>query len=197
MRYLSDKSPEVTDRLMAPMTGLWKLIGAGMSEGNASMTGLNLHNLASSIDKIWIAFQKDAVLYGLIKYDSSGETVYRDGSTALTVAYFATTQVMLSLARTLGPAPSSQTNEDQCQAILNCASFLLRRRKSLGCAGLAMLLPLTLVGLHGSSSECRRIAYSYLDIGFRSTEFGGLRSIALQRIHSSGFQGSVPLVQST
>lgn len=185
----SEDSPPVADRLMAQLFILWKILRSQKRDTESGNTALQLLIVSSSIKETWDGYQKEAEIRGeSLQYESSGKTVYRDGSTALVVAYFATAQLMLFLAGSKAQSLFSLTIKDPCKVILSCASYLFRMSKFIGCAGLSMVLPLTLVALHGTSSRYRNMAYKDLANQLRGTPFRCLGQSALQRVKSGGSQ---------
>lgn len=154
----------VVDRLKAQMFVLWRIIRSETRDAHSEDVALHLDNIGSTVKGIWDDYQRDATIYGeVLQYESSGETVYRDGPTALIIAFFATTQLMLSQADAIATSHCSQTSGDHCETILRCASYLIRRSMFVGCPGFSMILPLNLVASYGTSSRYRKMAHNILE----------------------------------
>lgn len=185
LRSQSKEILEVPERLMVQLFGLGRFFSTHNYDANAL---LRVRGISSMIDEIWSEYLEDAVLRSKALQDSTtGETVYRDATTALNMTYFAAAQMLLSsLTQHLISADSAQVIEDHAQVIINCTKFLHQSRKFIGCASFALFLPLTLVALCSPSPRQKRIASAYLNNQFRGTPFMGLRSIAVRRINSVG-----------
>ncbi|KAH8814805.1 hypothetical protein F5884DRAFT_151676 [Xylogone sp. PMI_703] len=182
-RYPSEEIEGVSDKLMVQLFSLGKFFSANTF--NAGDASLHLDSISSTIDGIWSEYMSEAILRNEIMHNNSeGETMYRDGATAMNIAYYAASQMVLLLAQSLVIVSTHpmQRIEEHAQVILNCASFLYRMRKYIGCACFAMFLPVTLVALCSPSCEHKHTARLFLTNQIQDTEFTGLRSIAVRRI---------------
>lgn len=188
----SEDSQWIPDQLTAQLFRLWRVICAQSFDVNSNETAFHLHNIGSTIAKIWGAHQENIILRGeSFPPNSTDNTVYRDSLSVLIEAYFAAAQIMFSLAGSLAPAHSYLTSEDPCQVILSSASYLFRDRTAICCIGHDMFLPLTLLAFHGTSVEYRKMAFTFLKEQIRGMPFEGLMAIAVRHINTAGFQGGL------
>lgn len=182
-------SQPVADQLTTQLFRLWKIVCARKSDADSNETALHLRNIGSIIATIWAAYQEDSIRRGEASLlGPASNAPYRDSLAALMEAYFASAQVMFSLAGPLAPSHSYLTSEDPCQVILRSASYLFKGRTAICCVGHDVFLPLTLLALHGTSVKYRRMAYAFLEEEIPRIPFKGLREIAIQRIKSVDVQ---------
>ncbi|KAH8664655.1 hypothetical protein BX600DRAFT_550647 [Xylariales sp. PMI_506] len=182
----------VVDRLMTQLFALRELI----SVGRYGYVDKTLYcDISSNTDRLWGEYKEEATSRGepLQKYGSKGEIVYRDGATALTLAFFATARILLSLVKLQGSDEPSRPIEDQCQTIIDCGIYLIQAKGIIGCAGLPMFLPVTLVARYSTSLKQRKVAYMFLAEGIDGIAFNGMRSMAIDYINSTSSE-NLPFV---
>jgi hypothetical protein len=126
------------------------------------------------IDALWNEYTETATLDNeiLTWYDTCTDTSqYRDAFTALTIAYFSATRILLAVTAPRFAASYSDLT-DHCRSILQAALYM--QTCSIGCAYMRMAAPLLLVALHAPATRQRRIAVGC----FRSWEHGSMRGIS-------------------
>ncbi|KAF2795873.1 hypothetical protein K505DRAFT_323779 [Melanomma pulvis-pyrius CBS 109.77] len=137
----------------------------------------------ADVDALWLEYKEQAEVRGeTVSWTTEdGKTKYRDGFTALAVAYFSTARVLFTI---LAPRLSVTFPDftDYYGSILDCAAFLKTHR--IGCAYMRMATPLYLVALHSPSLEQRRRAIRNFE-EWRRGSMAGISALALQRIHES------------
>jgi hypothetical protein len=147
---------------------------------NAKLPPVNLTDVAGSLESLFEEYAEEANNQNeLLQWEVSGLMQYRDGITAITIAYFEAARVLVALTH----APDSETRDDQIQrssrSILDSVSFL--STKPTSCATLRIFFPLTLVALHGPS-RLKEEARFDLDTWIPKSGFVGLHSIIKQHI---------------
>ncbi|CRG91252.1 hypothetical protein PISL3812_08300 [Talaromyces islandicus] len=181
---LYDESQEVADLLLLQLFKLGKLVTASNCEPD-SITS-QLHEVRETIDGSWTAYHEEAILHDqAFRYEAGDETLYRDPSTALVLAYFATARLMVSLADLADAYVQSSKMDGYCQEIIDCSSFLFRRKGSIGCISLPVFLPLALVAMYAPSSRYRKKAYTLLNDRVETTPFKGLKFLLVERLRSA------------
>jgi hypothetical protein len=182
---LYDESQEVADLLLLQLFKLGKLVAARNCAPD-SITS-QLHEVRESIDRRWTVYHEEATLHGqVLRYESGDGILYRDPSTALVLAYFATARLMISLAdlADIDNKYPSTMDDGYCQEIIDCSSFLFQRKGSIGCISLPVFLPLALVAMYAPTSKYRKVAYALLNDRVQTTPFKGLKSILVERLFS-------------
>jgi hypothetical protein len=143
---------------------------------NAQQTNNREEHMAvkHEIDDLWKEYTETATLDNeiLTWYDTCTDTSqYRDAFTALTIAYFSATRILLAVITTPFAASCSDLT-DHCRSILQAALYM--QTCSIGCAYMRMAAPLLLVALHAPERRQRKIAIGC----FRSWEHGSMRGIS-------------------
>lgn len=186
---LYDESQEVADLLLLQLFKLGKLLTSKNCDSD-SITS-HLDEVRESIDRSWTLYHEEAILHNqTLRYESGNETLYRDPSTALVLAYFATARLMISLADPADVDNQHPSRKDAyCQEIIDSSSFLFQRKGSIGCISLPVFLPLALVAMYAPSSKYRRMAYTLLNDRVQTTPFKGLKSILVERLRSADDAG--------
>jgi hypothetical protein len=126
------------------------------------------------IDALWTEYTETATLKNeiLTWYNTCTETSqYRDAFTALTIAYFSATRILLAIAVPEFIASCSDL-VDHCRSILQAALYM--QTCSIGCAYMRMAAPLLIVALHAPETRQRKIAIGC----FQSWENGSMRGIS-------------------
>jgi hypothetical protein len=128
----------------------------------------------NEIDSLWEEYTGTATLNNelLIWYDTGTDTSqYRDAFTALTIAYFSATRILLTVT---GPRPATYSTDlaDHCQSVLRASLYM--QTCLIGCAYMRMAAPLLLVALHAPEARQRQIAIGC----FQSWEYGSMRGIS-------------------
>lgn len=181
---LYDESQEVADLLLLQLFKLGKLVTTRNCEADSFTS--SLYEVRETIDKSWTAYHAEATLHNqVLRYESDDgeEMLYRDPSTALVLAYFATARLMISLA---GPVVADfDSNDGYCQEIIDCSLYLFQRKGSIGCISLPVFLPVALVAMYASSSKYRKTAYTLLNDRVQTTPFRGLKSVLVERLRSA------------
>jgi hypothetical protein len=157
-------------------------IAGGREDKQHSTSFWEYVDCKAEIDILWDEYTNAASLASeiLMWYDpSTNTTQYRDAFTALTIAYFSATRVLLCVT-----APQSSAFYldlvDHCRSILQAALYM--QTCSIGCAYMRMAAPLLLVALHTPNLDQRRVAIGC----FESWEKGSMRGIselALEAVH--------------
>jgi hypothetical protein len=183
---LYDESQEVADLLLLQLFKLGKLVATTKNHDPGSIPS-RLHEVRESIDRSWTTYHEEAILHNhFLRYKSDDdEILYRDPSTALVLAYFATARLMMSLADIDDNQHPSKMDDGYCQEIIDCSSFLFQRKGSIGCISLPVFLPLALVAMYATSSTYRKMAYTLLNDRVQTTPFRGLKSILVERLRSA------------
>lgn len=178
---------QIVDRLIAHLFDLGELLVHKVCRcGNPLHIACELE-IGMEFDALWDEYQKEATQSGKpIEWYCEGETIYRDAFTAMTVAYFSASAILLNNLHLQTAGYERGTINDACETILRCSAFLTD--KHIGCAYLRMFFPLTLVAMHSPGNEQRTIATGYLGGWLQDTAFAGLSSIAIQRIKSINTQ---------
>jgi hypothetical protein len=111
--------------------------------------------------------------------DLTGEVQFRDAFTALTMAYFSSARVLLSI---VAPqlAASFLDPTDHCATILQASQYL--QTYTIGCAYLRMATPLLLVALHSPELSQRRQATDCFERWIKKS-MTGISALALESIH--------------
>lgn len=112
-------------------------------------------------------------------YDEGTQArVFRDVFTALMVAYFSATRVLLALTAPTFASPSTDY-VDHFQLILDAARYMQTRQ--IGCAYMRIAAPLLLVALHAPHVEQRNAAVANFEAWETST-MRGMSELALEAI---------------
>jgi hypothetical protein len=123
----------------------------------------------NEIEELWRDYTGNELLYW--HNEAIYTHLYRDAFTALTVAYFNATRILLGLA-TPQSATINHDPTDYYQEVLNAAEFMQTRR--IGCAYMRIAAPLLIVALHAPVLEQRDTAIAY----FESWERGSMRGMS-------------------
>lgn len=179
------ESQQAADQLTANLILIGGIVTRNLSIAKDSSP--YLQGIGSSIENAWARHRAKVVSPSrIIRPGSSGrDALYQDASTALTMAHYAMAQIILTVAKRPGFPHPPVINNVYCQAVIDCALFLLQIKKTIGCSGFAMLHPLALVAKYSTSPIARRAAYSLLDDGLRGIAFVGLRRAVMQYIISA------------
>jgi hypothetical protein len=130
--------------------------------------------IRTEIDSLWDEYSETASANHeiLTWYDlSTGTTHFRDAFTALTIAYFSATRILLAITATQRATPHGALKDD-CRSVLQASLYM--QTCSIGCAYMRMAAPLLLVALNAPELKQRTIAISC----FRSWERGSMRGIS-------------------
>jgi len=179
------ESQQAADQLTADLILIGGIVTTNLSIAKDSIP--YLQGIGSSIDNAW-AWHRAKVLSPskIIQSSSSArDAIYQDASTALITAHYAMAQIILTVAKRPGFPHPPLTNNVYCQAVIDCALFLLQIKRFIGCTGFAMLHPLALVAKYSTLPTARQTAYSLLDDGLRNIPFVGLRRVIMQQIKSA------------
>jgi hypothetical protein len=128
----------------------------------------------NEIDNLWKEYTGTATEHKepLIWYDTDTDTSqYRDAFTALTIAYFSATRILLAVT-SQQLATCSTDLADHCRSILRAARYM--QTCLIGCVYMRMAAPLLLVALHAPETRQREIAIGH----FQSWEYGTMRGIS-------------------
>jgi hypothetical protein len=131
-------------------------------------------SVKNEIDDLWEEYTGTATGNNelLIWYDTGTDTSqYRDAFTALTIAYFSATRILLAVTAPQ-PATCSTDLADYCRSILRAARYM--QTCSIGCAYMRLAAPLLLVALHAPETRQREVAIGH----FQSWEYGTMRGIS-------------------
>ncbi|KAH3920060.1 hypothetical protein HBI56_034460 [Parastagonospora nodorum] len=134
----------------------------------------HLQVFEDEIKSLWDEYTESAARSGDIltwHEPSTSTTHFRDGFTALTVAYFSATRLLLFLTGPQHEASHSGLADD-CRSILQAALYL--QTCSVGCAYMRMAAPLLLVALHTPVTKQKMVAIDC----FRSWAQGSMRGIS-------------------
>ncbi|KAF2464300.1 uncharacterized protein BDR25DRAFT_243020 [Lindgomyces ingoldianus] len=137
-------------------------------------------SVKTEIEALWHEYQSQASEKNQnLFWTEAGKTYYRDGFTALSVAYFCAARILFTI---LAPRLASSYIDftDHYGRILDCARFL--RTKKIGCAYMRMATPLFLVSLHSSSPTQRKAAISIFE-DWKKGSMAGISALALETIH--------------
>ncbi|KAF2259421.1 hypothetical protein CC78DRAFT_621076 [Lojkania enalia] len=150
-------------------------------EGKEQMIDLTRYGrLKADVEALWLEYENTAEERGerLEWRNEHGEKVFRDGFTALSVAYFSTARILFEV---LAPrfAATFLDMTDHYQNILDCATYLCALR--IGCAYIRMATPLYLVALHSPREEQRRKAKDVF-MEWKDGTMAGVSVIALEAI---------------
>jgi hypothetical protein len=128
----------------------------------------------AEIESLWDEYSESASRNGEIltwRDPSTNTTHFRDAFTALSVAYFSATRILLALTG-LQLSTSHSDMADDCRSILQAALYL--QTCSIGCAYMRMAAPLMLAALHAPDPKQRTIAARC----FESWQKGSMRGIS-------------------
>jgi hypothetical protein len=140
-------------------------------------------DVSVAIEELWDEFQEQAIQSGeRIEWPMPSGARYQDPFTAMVVAYFAASRVLLSILGVEYSRDTSQSStlQNSCDCIVDCCRFF--EGKEIGCAHLRMFFPLMLVAMHGASSAQQDLARVSLGQRLSNTAFKGLGSVALRRV---------------
>ncbi|KAH8646105.1 hypothetical protein BX600DRAFT_443914 [Xylariales sp. PMI_506] len=179
-----NESPQVADRL------LWQLLRLGevFSEQRHRRYNVKrvayLDDITYNIDNLWVEYLVEELTHDNDIFQLSCDTEktpnYRDVMTALTIAYFATARILLSVLQdNLAASPSLNregTNvpglEHQYEVILTSCSYLATQ--DIGCASFRLIFPLTLAAVYSTSSVQRWQAKELLENWLQIYAFTGM-----------------------
>ena len=183
--FQSEAPQHAADRLTNEIFGLQKLVRQRKQGKDFSIQ--IFHDTASRIDDMWAEYQEEAnEKDGAIELPSRAKFHYRNAFTAMTIAYFASARILLSIvslpmsAEYTDPFGDIATNG---QLILDCASFLIP--KDIGCAYLRLFFLLTLVVKYSISSVQRSLAHTLLERRHCGNLFNGLSYVALEQLRTT------------
>lgn len=158
------------------------------------MTDEEYEAVEKEIDSLWDEYNETASANHeiLMWHDpSTNTTQFRDAFTALVIAYFSATRVLLAITATQFDVPY-EALKDHCRSILQASLYM--QTCSIGCAYMRMAAPLLLVALHAPEMKQRRIAIGC----FESWERGSMRGISelaldtvQRRSHEIGYSEAV------
>ncbi|KAH6898074.1 hypothetical protein B0T10DRAFT_99717 [Thelonectria olida] len=153
-------------------------------------------NVSLEIEELWDGFQEQAVHSGeRIQWPMEPGSQYQDPFTAMALAYFAASRVLLSILGIESPrsGPQVSTFQNACDCIIECCRFF--EGKEIGCAHLRMFFPLMLVAMHGGSEQ-QDVARRVLGQRLGSTAFKGLGFVAVRRVQQTDFVcAAAPMVR--
>jgi len=140
--------------------------------------------IKEAVDELWREYTETASFHdeviswqGPAWQDATTNTThYRDAYTALTIAYFSATRVLLALA---APYLSHEDAPDHFESILQASHFLETRL--IGCAYIRMAAPLLLVALHAPKAQQRRKAIEYFE-NWKTGSMRGISALAMECI---------------
>jgi hypothetical protein len=173
----------IFQRLMSQIATLAEIY-VDKEKGNAKQQLLDLavySHVRSEVDALWLEYKEQAESRGeeLSWVDGTGDIVYRDGFTALCIAYFAAARILFAvLAPRLAATYIDLT--DHHASILNCAEYL--STMLIGCAYMRMTTPLYLVALHSPSLKQRREAITVFEQWSKGS-MAGISALALDNIN--------------
>ncbi|KAF2727506.1 hypothetical protein EJ04DRAFT_451212 [Polyplosphaeria fusca] len=136
-------------------------------------------NVQKQIDGLWLEYQNQAAKKGeLLYWQEKGRMVFRNGMTALMIAYFCSARALFSV---LAPriADTYMDLSDHFGMILESAKYL--RTPTIGCAYIRMATPLYLVALHSPLEEQRQDAKNAFHEWSRGS-MAGVSGLALDAI---------------
>lgn len=175
---------QTVDRLIVHLFVLADLLARKICRVNDPVQVACVPDISSKIDALWNEYQQEAEQLGdPVEWHCENETLYRDAFTAMTVAYFSASNILLNCLDLQTSGPNRETVQDSCETILKCSTFLTE--KHIGCACLRMFFPLTLVALHSPEEEQRVASHGFLGGWLQDTAFAGLSSIAIQRVQNT------------
>jgi hypothetical protein len=138
------------------------------------LTAKESETIRTEIESLWDEYSETASTNHeiLMWHDPyTATTQFRDAFTALTIAYFSATRILLAIIATPSTTPHGAL-EDYCQSVLQASLYM--QTCSIGCAYMRMAAPLLLVALNAPELKQRTIAISC----FRSWERGSMRGIS-------------------
>lgn len=193
MRLLEqpDATQPIINRIMPRLLELGKLIstyGHGSNDPSIQRIDDTLQALRAEYEK------QSSLRSGPVQIEFLGEKLYRDAVTALTLAYFASAGILLSLARHRDTEQISKTIEEYCQTILDSGQFLFKSQNEFRRSSLSMLFPIILVALNSTSTKQRSTASSMMRSRLQDASFKGLNWIAMETVssvHTNGLRGIV------
>jgi cation transport regulator ChaB len=153
------------------LANLYSNHGSAQSRGNRD-DGLTEEEYTAhqvAIDELWHEYTGNEQVCW---HDTATNTrFYRDAFTALTVAYFNATRILLGLT---APRPTIGFHEptNLYEEVLDAANFMQTRR--IGCAYMRIAAPLLIVALHAPVLKQRETAVAY----FESWERGSMRGVS-------------------
>jgi hypothetical protein len=149
----------------------------GGGAGRTSLDPEERKACKTEIESLWHEYSDTEVLTWC---DMSTQSIhFRDAFTALTIAYFSATRILLTL--TASRQDESYLYDTNCyQSILDATQYI--RAREIGCAYMRIAAPLLLVALHAPKLEERRIAIGYFE-GWEKGSLRGISELALQTIH--------------
>ncbi|KAF2660265.1 hypothetical protein K491DRAFT_711777 [Lophiostoma macrostomum CBS 122681] len=148
--------------------------------GKEQCIGLEVYSrVKTRVESLWSEYLEQAQLnQEQLFFPGDGAMAYRNGFTALTVAYFCAARILIKV---LAPrfASSYPDFTDHFATVMECARFL--QTKKIGCAYMRMATPLYLVSVHSPSLEQRRDAIATFQ-HWKMGSMGGISALALATI---------------
>ncbi|KAJ9501722.1 hypothetical protein H2202_002684 [Exophiala xenobiotica] len=155
VRYVGRELPMLEDiiGITTDLINTWTDIRAGKSIGSGKLE--QVQAIGERVEEGWEDYQAEAKSSKkpLMWKNESDQYDYRDTYTALTIAHFDATRILLELISQF-PCTSfsgKRLVHDSSASIITVANFIDRR--STGCAYVRILFPLTLVALYGPAQQ--------------------------------------------
>ncbi|KAF2183443.1 hypothetical protein K469DRAFT_583069 [Zopfia rhizophila CBS 207.26] len=179
---LSYKRLPMFQRLMSHIAVLAEIyVNKTAPNSQQQLIDLSVYSsVKAEVGALWHNYQSDAVEAGQqLSWKEDGRPMYRNGFTALSIAYFSAARILLII---LAPRLSSTLLDfnDYYTTILDCATFLQAKR--IGCAYMRMATPLYLVSLHSPSAAQRQQAIAIFE-DWKKGCMGGISALALETIY--------------
>ena len=172
----------VFQRLMSHIATLAEIyVNKTSANSKQQLISLSIYqSVRADVDSLWLEYKESASEReeNLFWHTPSGKTEFRDGFTALCIAYFSAARILFSV---LAPrlAATYPEFEDHFGRILACADFL--QSKKIGCAYMRMATPLYLVTLHSPIGRQRSKAMRIFE-DWKKGSMAGISALALDTI---------------
>jgi hypothetical protein len=175
------KKLPIFQQLMTHIAALAEMyVGMGDADRKEQRIGLEAYSrVKTEVEELWSEYLEQASFsQEKLFFPGDGAMAYRNGFTALTVAYFCTARILIKI---LAPrfASSYPDFTDHFATVMECSRFL--RTKKIGCAYMRMATPLYLVAMHSPSPEHRREAIATFQ-DWKTGSMSGISALALETI---------------
>jgi hypothetical protein len=180
---LSYRRLPIFQQLMSHIATLAEIYVAKTSPGSKQqLIDLSVYEFVKrEVEALWLEYQEQAESRSeqLLFVAENGYTMFRDGFTALCVAYFSAARVLFKV---LAPRVAATYIDpiDHFDSILSSARFL--KTKRIGCAYMRMATPLYLVSLHSPNVEQRTQAIGIFE-DWKKGSMAGISAQALTQIY--------------
>lgn len=173
------------DKIMVQLFKLGKIIATNTHKLVHSSHAIE--EIDSCIQSLSDEYYDEAFISGRgLEYPDPGHRKYRDATTAVTLTYFATARILLSMISDWPDTLHMPIMEENHQTILDCVGYLFTLQGNSLSTFLPLLLPITLVAMHSSSREHRQTALTMIKSRSQHSIFGGLAMGLAMRIVQTG-----------